>query len=220
MFGAVATGVVASLAYLLYTFLWGFSAQQIGLISASVVISAVLALFLSPLISKKLGKKRGAIAVGILAFTVNPAPIVLRLVGLMPENGDPILFPLYLGIIVIDVALIIVYQTLGSSMIADLVEDAEVRTNKRSEGVFFASVTFIRKTTQGIGVVAAGLLITFSGFPEGATPDQVPMSVVHDLATVYVPVVVMLWSLMIVCVSMYQVDRAKHEENLQTLGRG
>lgn len=219
MFGAIATGVVASLAYLFYTFMWSFSAQQIGLISASVVISAVLALFISPLISKTLGKKRGAIAVGVLAFTVNPAPVVLRLLDLMPANGDPILFPLYLGIIVIDVALIIVYQTLGSSMIADLVEDAEVRTNKRSEGVFFASVTFIRKTTQGIGVVAAGLLISFSGFPEGATPDQVPMSVVHDLATLYVPVVVLLWSLMILCVCMYQVDRAKHEENLQTLGR-
>ena len=220
MFGAVATGLVASLAYLLYTFLWGFTAQQIGLISASVVISAVLALFISPVISKKLGKKRGAIAVGILAFTVNPAPIVLRLLDLMPENGDPILFPLYLTIIVVDVALIIVYQTLGSSMIADLVEDAEVRTNKRSEGVFFASVTFIRKTTQGIGVVAAGLLLTFTQFPEGATPDQVPVSVVHDLATIYVPAVVLLWSLMILCISMYQVDRAVHEENLQTLGRG
>ncbi|GIS18169.1 MAG: hypothetical protein CM15mP120_00850 [Pseudomonadota bacterium] len=112
MFGAVATGLVASLAYLLYTFLWGFTAQQIGLISASVVISAVLALFISPVISKT-RQKRGAIAVGILAFTVNPAPIVLRLLDLMPENGDPILFPLYLTIIVVDVALIIVYQTLG-----------------------------------------------------------------------------------------------------------
>jgi GPH family glycoside/pentoside/hexuronide:cation symporter len=220
MCGAVATGMVASLAYLLYTFLWGFTAQQIGYISASVVISAVLALLISPVISKTLGKKRGAIAVGILAFTVNPAPIVLRLFDLMPENGDPILFPLYLGIIVVDVALIIVYQTLGSSMIADLVEDAEVRTNKRSEGVFFASVTFIRKTTQGIGVVAAGLLLTYSEFPEGVTPDQVPVSVVHDLATIYVPVVILLWSLMILCISMYQVDRTKHEENLQTLGRG
>ncbi|HBF63944.1 MAG TPA: sugar transporter [Gammaproteobacteria bacterium] len=220
MCGAVATGMVASLAYLLYTFLWGFTAQQIGYISASVVISAVLALLISPMISKTLGKKRGAIAVGILAFTVNPAPIVLRLFDLMPENGDPILFPLYLGIIVVDVALIIVYQTLGSSMIADLVEDAEVRTNKRSEGVFFASVTFIRKTTQGIGVVAAGLLLTYSEFPEGVTPDQVPVSVVHDLATIYVPVVILLWSLMILCISMYQVDRTKHEENLQTLGRG
>ena len=120
----------------------------------------------------------------------------------------------------VDVALIIVYQTLGSSMIADLVEDAEVRTNKRSEGVFFASVTFIRKTTQGIGVVAAGLLLTYSEFPEGVTPDQVPVSVVHDLATIYVPVVILLWSLMILCISMYQVDRTKHEENLQTLGRG
>ena len=68
MFGAVATGLVASLAYLLYTFLWGFTAQQIGLISASVVISAVLALFISPFISKTLGKKRGAIAVGILGL--------------------------------------------------------------------------------------------------------------------------------------------------------
>ena len=144
--GAVATGMVASLAYLLYTFMWGFTSQQIGIISASVVISAVLALLISPVISKKLGKKRGAIAVGVLAFTVNPAPIVLRLLDLMPENGDPILFPLYLGIIVVDVALIIVYQTLGSSMIADLVEDAEVRTNKRSEGVFFASVTSVSYT--------------------------------------------------------------------------
>lgn len=220
MCGAVATGMVASLAYLLYTFMWGFTSQQIGIISASVVISAVLALLISPVISKKLGKKRGAIAVGVLAFTVNPAPIVLRLLDLMPENGDPILFPLYLGIIVVDVALIIVYQTLGSSMIADLVEDAEVRTNKRSEGVFFASVTFIRKTTQGIGVVAAGLLLTYSEFPEGATPDQVPVSVVHDLATIYVPLVILLWSLMILCISMYQVDRTTHEENLQTLGRG
>ena len=120
----------------------------------------------------------------------------------------------------VDVALIIVYQTLGSSMIADLVEDAEVRTNKRSEGVFFASVTFIRKTTQGIGVVAAGLLLSYSEFPEGATPDQVPVSVVHDLATIYVPLVILLWSLMILCISMYQVDRTTHEENLQSLGRG
>ena len=220
MCGAVATGMVASLAYLLYTFMWGFTSQQIGIISASVVISAVLALLISPVISKKLGKKRGAIAVGVLAFTVNPAPIVLRLLDLMPENGDPILFPLYLGIIVVDVALIIVYQTLGSSMIADLVEDAEVRTNKRSEGVFFASVTFIRKTTQGIGVVAAGLLLTYTEFPEGATPDQVPVSVVHDLATIYVPLVILLWSLMILCISLYQVDRTTHEENLQSLGRG
>ena len=90
MFGAVATGLVASLAYLLYTFLWGFTAQQIGFISASVVISAVLALFISPFIPKQV--KSAGLSGGVLAFTVNPAPIVLRLLDLMPENGDPILF--------------------------------------------------------------------------------------------------------------------------------
>ena len=71
MCGAVATGMVASLAYLLYTFMWGFTSQQIGIISVSVVISAVLALLISPVISKKLGKKRGAIA--CLLYT-SPSP--------------------------------------------------------------------------------------------------------------------------------------------------
>ena len=45
-----------------------------------------------------------------MAFTVAPAPIFLRLLGLMPENGDPALFPLVLSIIVVDVALIIAYK--------------------------------------------------------------------------------------------------------------
>ena len=75
-----------------------------------------------------------------------------------------------------------------------------------------------RKTIKGtISQHAAG-----NSFPspEGATPAEVPISVVHDLAIVCVPAVVLLWSLMIICVSMYQVDRTKHEENLQTLGRG
>ena len=88
MFGAVATGLVASLAYLLYTFLWAYG-WQIGFISA-MVISAVLALFISPFILKPWVKSAGYR--GCLAFTVNPAPIVLRLLDLMPENGDLILF--------------------------------------------------------------------------------------------------------------------------------
>ena len=55
-------------------------------------------------------------------------------------------------------------------MIADLVEEAEIKTQRRNEGVFFASVTFVRKVTQGIGAAVAGVLLTISQFPVGATP--------------------------------------------------
>jgi Na+/melibiose symporter-like transporter len=219
LFGAVGSGVAATLSYYIYTFLWEFSTQQIGFISISVVISAVLGFMLSPFISKRLGKKKGAILIGFLAFTVNPAPIVLRMMGFMPENGDPMLFPIVLAIIVVDVALIITYQTLSSSMIADLVEEAEVKTQRRSEGVFFASVTFVRKVTQGLGAAFAGVILTVSQFPVGATPGDIPVSVMTDFVWIYVPTVFTVWMLMIACISMYSVDRSKHEANLEALGR-
>ena len=219
LFGAVASGVSTTLSFYFSTFFWGFTTEQIGLISLSVVISALMAFFISPVISRRLGKKRGAITIGLMAFTVAPAPIFLRLLGLMPENGDPALFPLVLSIIVVDVALIIAYQTLSTSMIADLVEEAEIKTQRRNEGVFFASVTFVRKVTQGIGAAVAGVLLTISQFPVGATPDQVPESVLNAFAWLYVPVIFGLWMIMIACLSLYSVDRKKHEANLETLAR-
>ena len=219
LFGAVASGVSTTLSFYFSTFFWGFTTEQIGLISLSVVISALIAFFISPFISKRLGKKRGAITIGLMAFTVAPAPIFLRLLGLMPENGDPALFPLVLSIIVVDVALIIAYQTLSASMIADLVEEAEIKTQRRTEGVFFASVTFVRKVTQGIGAAVAGVLLTISQFPVGATPDQVPESVLTTFGWLYVPVIFGLWMIMIACLSLYSVDRKKHEANLETLAQ-
>ena len=219
LFGAVASGVSTTLSFYFSTFFWGFSTEQIGLISLSVVISALIAFFISPAISKRMGKKRGAITIGLMAFIVAPAPIFLRLLDLMPENGDPMLFPLVLSIIVADVALIIAYQTLSASMIADLVEEAEIKTQRRSEGVFFASVTFVRKVTQGIGAAVAGVLLTISQFPAGATPDQVSESVLTTFGWLYVPVIFGLWMIMIACLSLYTVDRKKHEANLETLAQ-
>ena len=93
LFGAIGTGIATGLSHYINSFFWGFSTGQLGQISLSVVASAVVALVLAPIISKKLGKKRAAIITGLLAFTILPATIVLRLFNLMPDNGDPVLFP-------------------------------------------------------------------------------------------------------------------------------
>jgi GPH family glycoside/pentoside/hexuronide:cation symporter len=56
----------------------------------------------------------------------------------MPENGDPILYLIILVATIIDIALVITFSILSTAMIADVVEDGEVRTKRRSEGVLFA----------------------------------------------------------------------------------
>ncbi|NOX50663.1 MAG: sugar transporter [Gammaproteobacteria bacterium] len=220
LFGSVATGLGAGLSYFIQTFYWGFDNEQISILYLSVVLSALLGFIISPIVSKKMGKKKGCMVVGLLAFTIAPLPVTLRLFDLMPVNGDPLLFPLVMTIVVLDVALIFTYQTLMASMIADLVEDAEILTARRSEGVFFAAISFTRKMVQGLGVVAAGIALTMINFPREVLPEDIPAESIFNLGLIFAPSVFCLWMIMIACISMYDIDRSKHHENLKVLGRG
>ena len=152
-----------------------------------------------------------------------PAPAFGLLLGAWRPtrscNCDPLLFPMILVITIVDVGLIITYQIITTSMIADLVEESELRTGRRSEGVFFATMTFVKKFVQGFGVVMATTILTFAQFPVGVAPGSVPADPLFRLGALYVPAVVTVWMLMIVCISYYEVDRDKHKANLAALGR-
>lgn len=167
--------------------------------------------------TRRLGKKNATIVLGLLAFTIQPAPVLLRLIGAMPENGDPLLFPLVLAINVIDLALIIAVSAVAYSMIADLVEANQLKTGRRSEGVYYAAVTFTRKTTQGLGVLAAGVILSAIAFPEGAKPSSVSEDTLWALGAGYAPSLLVLWLAGLYCISRYKIDRTEHEANLRQL---
>jgi GPH family glycoside/pentoside/hexuronide:cation symporter len=217
LFGAVAAGLSAGLSFYISGYFWGFSADQISGLAFSIILSAFIALFMAPIISRRIGKKRGAILIGILAFSIAPAPVVLRLIGLMPENGDPILYPIILVATIIDIALMITFSILSTAMIADLVEDGEIRTKRRSEGVLFAATTFTRKAVQGFGVMAATVVLAMAEFPKGVAPGQVPDEAVFRLGLYYAPTLFVIWMLMIASLRLYRIDRDVHEDNLRKL---
>lgn len=217
MFGAVATGITAALAYYFTTYFWGFTSQQTGFVTLGVFISAIIGATLAPIVTRKLGKKRGALIIGIAAFIGSPLPIVLRLLGLMPENGDPATFWIYFFANLVDTSLIICFQILTTSMIADLVEQSERKTGRRSEGVLFAAKTFIRKSVQGIGLMAASGILYLANIEAGSAPEDVTADSVYRLGLFYVPVVLCIWGAMMCCIAFYRLNRETHEENLQAL---
>ena len=221
VFGAVATGVGAGLNIYLNTYFWGFASQEISIITLALIPSALLSLFISPIVSRTLGKKKGALIVGAVAFTIAPLPYALRLLGLMPENGDPALFYIVFSILIFDVALIIAFQTLMSAMIADVVEESELKTQRRSEGVFFAAITFSRKIVQGLGVFSAAIILSLAGFPDGARDADVviPQDAINRLGLYYMVAVFTMWMAMIAVLATYRIDRKTHEQNLAALGR-
>jgi Na+/melibiose symporter-like transporter len=216
-FGGVATGLSTALAFYLASYFWGFSSLQIGIITIGVFASAVIGAVMAPIVTRKIGKKRGAMIIGLVAFIGSPLPVVLRLLSILPEGPTPFVFWFVFLAGTIDVGLIICFQILTASMMADLVEQAELKTERRSEGIFVASVTFIRKMVTGLGVMTATLVLTLAQFPAGADPSQVSAEAIWYLGFYYVPTILALWMAMMAAISTYRLDRTEHEDNLRRL---
>ncbi len=217
LFAYTAAGVAASLTYYIYGYFWGFSADQASLITVSLILSSFCAMLLAPVVSRWLGKKRAAITVGLMGFTLAPLPVILRLIGWMPENGSPILYPLILAIATVDYVMIIMVAILMSSMVADLVEDSQLRTGRRSEGLFFAGITFTRKAVEGGGIFMSAMILSLIDFPKTAAPEDVPAEAIFRLGAFYAPTIYGLWMLMLFSLSFYRIDQKRHEDNVRKL---
>ena len=219
LFGAVATGLTAALSFIFYTYFWQFSSQQISLLTFGVFGSAIIGSVLAPIVTRWIGKKPAAMIIGLIAFLGSPMPIVLRLMGILPENGTPFVFWFVFFTILIDVGLIICFQILTTSMMADLVEQSELKTNKRAEGVFASSSTFIRKLVQGFGMMTATTVLTLAQFPKGAKPSEVETETLFRLGLYYVPTLLAIWLTMMLVLSFYKLKREDHERNLDELAK-
>lgn len=213
---ATTLGLGQSLSLYMTTYFWALRPEQIGILTLVIFVSVAIGASLAPVLTRRFGKKRGIIIVGVLGICTFPIGMLLRLNGVVAPGTDAgFLVVLIQG--QVDVILVVCQQALLISMISDLVEQAEVKTGRRSEGVFFAANTFILKVTTGIGVMAATVVLTLAQFPSGVAPDQVPDSALVTLGWWYLPAVLLLRLAMIAAILPYAVDRKTHEENLRKL---
>jgi Na+/melibiose symporter-like transporter len=104
-----------------------------------------------------------------------------------------------------------------SSMIADIVEEIELTTGQRSEGLLFAADTFLQKVTTGVAAGIPGWMLLRVGLPVGAHPKTVDPHIMIHLAELYLPVVTVLMLCSTTCIAFYRIDRSKHQENLRRI---
>ena len=215
-----AMGLTSAMALYFGIYVWGLGANGLALLAVDGIISVSIALFVAPIASKYLGKKKAAIGLAVVGVMIGLVPYVLRLTGLFFENGHPALlwsllaFQIVTGIGTATSAILI------SSMIADVVDDAARRNGRHSAGLFFAASSFMQKCTGGLGVMAAGLLLTVAAFPKGAKPGEIPPEIIDRMLFTYVPVIACFWLVAAVILSFYGINRAEHEENLRSFDAG
>lgn len=217
IFLAMAAGLVAALSIYFNTYFWELSSDEISLLVMANFVSAAAAVAIAPRVSGRYGKRKGAILMALSMLVIGPLPVVLRLLDLFPANGSPFLLPILLVANTTSVTLIIVFSVLNSSMIADVVEDSEIVTGRRSEGTFFAANSFVQKSVSGMGVFLSTMLLSAIAFPRGAQPGAVDTGVVRNLGLVYIPILGLLFVAVITFLRSYRISRAGHADNVRRL---
>ncbi|MHB8528957.1 MAG: MFS transporter [Caulobacteraceae bacterium] len=214
---SMAAGLAAAMNIYFNTFFWEFSARQISLLATGVFASAFIALFTTPHLSRRFGKRASAMVLLVLSVAIGVAPLLLRLGGLMPPNHSAALMVIIFFQAIVSTALYIAATTLISAMIADVVEDSELKTGRRSEGLFFSASSLIAKAVSGIGVFAASLILGLIHFPAGAKPGHVTPEVIRHLALVYAPIILGLYGAALILMFGYKITRQSHRDTLARL---
>jgi len=217
LFGTMILGVTAGLKIYFDTYLWGLASEQIALFQLASLAAALLSVFVARGLSKPLGKRNAAIVLLAATVTASCAPILLRIAGAFPENDSAWLVPLLMVEQLLSAMTGIGCMILFSSMLTDVVDDNELRTGRRSEGLLTAAHSFVQKSVSGAGALLAGLLLTWVSFPKDASPEAVDPAIVHQLALVYLALAVCMSAAAMATLARYRITRASHAATLRAL---
>lgn len=212
-----AIGLYSATALYFGTYLFKLHGPQLALLTFDSLVAATLAAPLAPYFSRKLGKRNSSMYFAFFGVCIGLIPQTLSLFGLFMKPGHPLLVPTLFFIGAFYGAMVAISLINTSSMLADVVEDSAVETGRHTAGTFFSAASFMQQCSSGLGVLLAGFILTWSGFPEKVDPAKVSDAMVNSLLAHYVPTVVVLWGLGSLFLLLYPIDKARHEANLERL---
>ncbi len=209
----VMRGIQEELGLHVSTHFWELTTQEIGIVAVIGVAGIVFGVPFWTLASRRLDKKPTFLW-GTFVFAVFAMlPLLLKLVGFWPAKEQT---ALYLGLLAACRFLAAFGGGAGlvaaGSMMADLVDEHELDTGRRQEGIFFGAIAFSGKASSGLGHLVAGVAIDLIGFPENAVPGEVAPGVVHHLGILYGPGIFFLGMLAFMFLRRYSLTRERVAE--------
>jgi Na+/melibiose symporter-like transporter len=162
-------------------------------------------------------KRRAALGCFIFILCWGPVMLLGRIFDLLPENGDPMLFPMLLAHNFTNLLVVISFFILFGSMMADVVEDSAVDTARRNEGIIFAARGFAGKMVTGLGIMLAGLVLSVINLPRDAKPADVDPDKLVDLVLFAAPLEAVLYISAFIVLRRYRISRVKHNANVEAV---
>ena len=183
----IVRGVMTTLGVHMGLHFWALDSNEIR----NMMIGFALGFAVGATIAMPLGRridKKGAWLWGMAWLIIwGAAAASLRLLGLFPDNSDPLLPGLVVGATFIASIGGGVALATASSMMADVADDHEATHGTRREGIFFGALMFSLKASQGIGWLVGALVLEAIAFPENAIVGSVPQATLNGLGVAHGP---------------------------------
>lgn len=208
-------GIVFALTTYLLPHVWGIDQNGLFYFSLLLFIAAVIAFLSVNSISQRFGKAPSACVCTLIAMTLGTLPYWLRLLDLFPAPGSPMLIPSLFTFLILATAASICVMILTTSLMADVTDAYQHEHGERSEGVFASGVWFMQKTVGALGILFAGLIITIVQLPKGATPGEVDIVIIDDMALLYASITVVVGLLGAWAYTLFPLTQADHEQRLK-----
>ncbi len=208
-------GVDTSLNLYMNTFFWELESTENFLFFAAMPIGALIGATLARKLNELFDKKP-CVIFGVVCWSLcQIVPVVLRLAGWFPENHTDALAWSLISIKFVQGIAVIQSLITFNSMVPDIVDEHELTTGRRQEGIFFAASSFSNKFTTGIGSTVGGVALDLINWPRGAaiqTAADVPAETIVWLGLLYGPIVAGFFVVAVWCFSKHELNRARHQE--------
>ena len=204
-------GVRETLGANMSLYYWEIPAPLIALFPIVAAVSYIPAMMLVAYLNNRFekgGTMRGVVLVAAIAASL---PVTLRSLGLLPDNGSAWIFPIVCMSVFFYYGCLAVLNTTVYSAIADVVDEQELSSGLRQEGIFYAVRTFFAKVANGLGHLLAGIAIDVIGFPAKAVVGEVPAQVIFDLGIFEAIISVLPVIGAIYFYGKYSIDKERHQ---------
>jgi len=161
------------------------------------VISNFLGYPIGLLFNRKYGGKKAIIYLSISAIS---GLIVLTFVS---DFIFSIILLFYIGIGYAGVGL------LSPILMADIIDEDELKTGKRREGAYFGSTALFTKPSQSIAAALTGLIFVMTGYDQGAVTQSIIAQFGIKLNIGLIPALVLLLGILIL--TKFPIDASKKE---------
>ena len=210
-------GVVQTLLIYVATYVFEFQPEQLAGLASSVLVGIVFASPVAQALSVRLDKKKALGTCVVLGGVFGFTPQILYFGGFLGEMSITTKFMTIFCLNGVSQIFFIAYIILLDSMLSDSIDEHEMITKKREEGLFFAARSFATKASYGLGSFFAGIGLDIIRFPKGATPENVPAEAVLKLAILSGPIMLLLFAATVMISNRYPMTVERHREIMDTI---